>query len=79
MISEDIKRYKQIISEMSASKLLAALNDSRLDVDERFAVEWIDLFCKSLKETAFAMNIEERQLNRYLQRARLKVLKQILK
>lgn len=78
-ITPAIKQYKDMVSSLNASELLTVLNNSRLTVDERFAIEWIDLFCKSIKETSYAMHIEERQLNRYLQRARLKVLKQILK
>lgn len=79
MISQEIKRYKEMVSSLNASELLAILNNSRLTVDERFAVEWVDLFCKTLKETSNAMDTDERQVNRYLQRARLKILKQILK
>lgn len=78
-ITPNIKRYKEMVSKLNASELLAILNNSRLTVDERFAIEWVDLFCRSLKETAYAMQTEERQLNRYLQRARLKALKQIKK
>lgn len=79
MISNEIKRYKETVSTLNASELLAVLNNSRLSRDERFAVELIDLYGKSIKETSFTMDIDIRLVNKYLNRARLKILKQIFK
>lgn len=79
MISEEIKRYKEAVSNLNASELLAALTNSRLSKDERFAVELIDLYGKSVKEASATMDIDIRLVNKYLSRARLKILKQIFK
>lgn len=79
MISEEIKRYKETVSTLNVSELLAVLNNSRLSRDERFAVELIDLYGKSIKEASFTMDIDIRLVNKYLNRARLKILKQIFK
>ena len=37
------KRYKETVSNLNASELLAVLNNSRLSTYERFAVELIEL------------------------------------
>ena len=79
MISDEIKRYKETVSTLNASELLAVLNNSRLSRDERFAVELIDLYGKSVKEASSIMDIDIRLVNKYLNRARLKILKQIFK
>lgn len=78
MISDEIKRYKETVSNLNASELLAVLNNSRLSKDERFAVELIDLYGKSIKEASFTMNADMRQVNRWLHKARIKIQKQIL-
>lgn len=78
-ISPEIKRYKETVSNLNASELLAVLNNSRLNKDERFAVELIDLYGKSIKEASFVMNADMRQVNRWLHKARCKILKQIFK
>lgn len=79
MISKEIKRYKETVSTLNANELLAVLNNSRLSVDQRYAVELIDLYGKSLKQAANTMNTDQRQVARWLQKARLKILKQIFK
>lgn len=78
-ISPEIKRYKQTVSSLNVQELLAVLNNSRLSVDERYAVELIDLYGKSLKEATNTMNRDQRTVARWLQKARLKILKQIFK
>lgn len=78
-ISPEIKRYKETVSNLNASELLAVLNNSRLNKDERFAVELIDLYGKSIKEASFTMNADMRQINKWLHNARVKILKQIFK
>ena len=78
-ISPEIKRYKETVSNLNASELLAVLNNSRLNKDERFAVELIDLYGKSIKEASFTMNADMRQINKWLHNARIKILKQIFK
>ena len=42
-ITPEIKRYKETVSNLNTSELLAVLNNSRLSADERFSVEPIDL------------------------------------
>lgn len=79
MITEEIKRYKETVSSLNVQELLAVLNNSRLSTDERFAVELIDLYGKSVKEASSTMDIDIRLVNKYLNRARLKILKQIFK
>jgi len=79
MITEDIKKYKETVSTLNASELLAVLNNSRLSKDERFAVELIDLYGKSIKQASNAMDADMRQVNRWLHKARVKILKQIFK
>ena len=61
---------------MNASELLAVLNNSRLSTDERFAIELINLYGKSIKEAANIMNVDMRQIDKWLQKARLKIIKQ---
>ena len=78
-ISPEIKRYKETVSNLNASELLAVLNNSRLNKDERFAVELIDLYGKSIKEASFTMNADMRQINKWLHNARVKILKQVFK
>jgi len=78
-ISPEIKRYKEAISNLNASELLMALNNCRLNKDERFAVELIDLYGKSIKEASGIMDIDMRLINKYLHKARVKILKQIFK
>lgn len=64
MITEDIKKYKETVSTLNASELLAVLNNSRLSKDERFAVELIDLYGKSIKQASNTMDADMRQVNR---------------
>ena len=78
-ITPEIKRYKKAVSNLNASELLAALNNSRLSRDERFTVELIDLYGKSIKQAANTMDTDMRQINRWLHKARVKILKQIFK
>ena len=78
-ITPEIKRYKETVSNLNASELLAVLNNSRLSKDERFAVELIDLYGKSIKQASNAMDVDMRQVNRWLHKARVKILKQIFK
>ena len=78
-ISPEIRQYKKAVDSLNISELLAALNNSRLSVDERFAVELIDLYGKSIKQASYEMNTDMRQVNRWLHKARIKVLKQIFK
>ena len=78
-ISPEIKRYKQTVSTLNAQELLAVLNNSRLNKDERFAVELIDLYGKSIKQASFTMNVDMRQVNKWLHNGRVKILKQIFK
>ena len=78
-ISPEIKRYKETVSTLNAQELLAVLNNSRLSKDERFAVELIDLYGKSIKQASNAMDADMRQVNRWLHKARCKILKQIFK
>ena len=79
MISDEIRRYKQAVSSLNVQELLTVLNNSRLSVDERYTVELIDLYGKSLKEATEILNRDPRQINRWLNRARLKILKQVFK
>ena len=78
-ISPEIKRYKETVSTLNAQELLAVLNNSRLSKDERFAVELIDLYGKSIKQASNTMDADMRQVDRWLQKARLKICKQIFK
>lgn len=78
-ISPKIKQYKKAVDSLNASELSAALTNSRLNTDERFAIELVDLYSKSIKEAANIMDTDMRQINRWLHKARLKVLKQIFK
>lgn len=78
-ISPDICKYKKTVSNLNASELLAVLNNSRLSVDERYTVELIDLYGKSLKQAADTMDVDIRQVNRWLHKARIKIVKQIFK
>lgn len=75
-ITPEIKRYKETVSTLNVKELLAVLNNSRLSRDERFVVELIDLYGKSIKEASFTMNADMRQVDRWLQKARLKIIKQ---
>lgn len=79
MISEEIRRYKQAVSSLNVQELLAVLDNSRLSVDERYVVELVDLYGKSLKEATDIINRDPRQINRWLNKARLKILKQVFK
>lgn len=78
-ISPEIKRYKETVSTLNAQELLAVLNNSRLSKDERFAVELIDLYGKSIKQASNTMDADMRQINKWLHNARVKILKQIFK
>lgn len=78
-ISAKIKRYKKAVESLTVEELLTALNNSRLSTDERFAIELTDVYQKSNKETAVKMNTDERQVRRWLNSARKKILKQIFK
>lgn len=78
-ITPEIKRYKKAVSNLNASELLAALNNSRLSADERFTIELIDLYGKSIKQAANTMDTDMRQINRWLHKGRIKILKQIFK
>lgn len=74
-----IKRYKKTVSTLNVQELLAVLNNSRLSTDERYAVELIDLYGKSIKQAANTMDTDMRQVNRWLHKARVKIVKQIFK
>ena len=78
-ITPEIKRYKETVSNLNASELLAVLNNSRLSRDERVVVELIDLYGKSIKEAANTMDVDMRQVCRWLQKARKKILLQVFK
>lgn len=78
-ISPEIKRYKETVSTLNVKELLAVLNNSRLSRDERFVVELIDLYGKSIKEAANTMDVDMRQIDRWLQKARKKILLQVFK
>lgn len=78
-ISPEIKRYKETVSTLNVKELLAVLNNSRLSRDERFVVELIDLYGKSIKEAANTMDTDMRQINKWLHNARVKILKQVFK
>lgn len=78
-ISPEIKRYKETVSTLNVRELLAVLNNSRLNTDERFVVELIDLYGKSLKQASFTMDADMRQINKWLHNARIKILKQVFK
>lgn len=78
-ISAKIRRYKKAVESLTVEELLTALNNSRLSTDERFAIELTDVYQKSNKETAVKMNTDERQIRRWLNSARKKILKQIFK
>lgn len=79
MISDEIRRYKQAVSSLNVQELLTVLNNSRLSREERFVVELIDLYGKSIKEASFTMDADMRQVNRWLHKGRVKILKQIFK
>lgn len=78
-ISAKIRRYKKAVESLTVEELLTALNNSRLSTDERFAIELTDVYQKSNKEIAVKMNTDERQVRRWLNSARKKILKQIFK
>lgn len=78
-ISPEIKRYKETVSTLNVQELLAVLNNSRLNTDERFVVELIDLYGKSIKQAANTMDVDMRQINKWLHNARIKILKQVFK
>lgn len=78
-ITPEIKRYKETVSTLNVKELLAVLNNSRLSRDERFVVELIDLYGKSIKEAANTMDVDMRQINKWLHNARVKILKQVFK
>lgn len=78
-ISPEIKQYKETVSTLNVKELLAVLNNSRLSRDERFVVELIDLYGKSIKEAANTMDVDMRQINKWLHSARVKILKQVFK
>lgn len=78
-ITPVIKKYKKAVSNLNAKELLAVLKNSRLSRDERFVVELVDLYGKSLKEASFTMDADGRQINRWLHKAREKIYKQIFK
>lgn len=80
MITPDIKRYKKIIEYMNIPELVSVINNSRLTPDERIAVELIDIQGNSLKQASDKLNIEDsRKVAKWLQKARIKILKQSLK
>ena len=79
MISDEIKRYKQAVSSLNVQELLTVLNNSRLSVDERYTVALIDLYGNSLKEACNATGLDQRVVSKRLNKARLKILKQVFK
>lgn len=78
-ITPKIRGYKKRISYLNAKELVVLIKNARLTRDERYAVELIDLYCKPIKEAAETMQTEERQINRWLHKARLKIMKQMFK
>lgn len=78
-ISPEILKYKQTVDSLNAEELLTVLNNSRLNKDERFAIELTDIYQKSNKQAAQIMNIDQRQLGRYLHSGRKKVIKRFFK
>lgn len=79
MISRKIKKYKETVSGLNAQELLAVFKNSRLSTDERYAVELTDLYGKSIKEAANTMNTDTRQITRWMNKARKKIMKQVFK
>lgn len=69
--------YKAYIYGLNADELVEVVRLARLDGEERRALEEIDIYERRLKETAYAMNMEPRQFDRILQRARDKVIRRV--
>lgn len=69
--------YKAFIDNLNADELVEVVRLARLDGDEKRAFEEIDIYERRLKETAYAMNMDPRQFDRILQRARDKVIKRV--
>lgn len=78
-ISPRIRKYKATVAGLNIQELATVFNNSRLTVDEKFALELVDLYNKPTKEAALIMNTCERQLGRWLHSGRIKILKQIFK
>ena len=78
-ITPKIKNYKKRIDSLNAKELVELIKNSRLTNDERYAVELVDLYCKTIKEAAEIMDNDCRQVNRWLHKARLKIQKQMFK
>lgn len=78
-ITPEIELYKKTVDTMTADELVAVLDNSRLNPDERFAVELKDLYQRTTKQCADIMDVEERQFARYLQSGRKKIIRRIKK
>lgn len=74
-----IAKYKNTVDSLTADELLTVLNNSRLNDEERFAVELKDVCQKTTKQAADIMNLEERQFARYLRSGREKIIKRFFK
>lgn len=79
MLSPRIRKYKKAIECLNVDELIEILKKARLTNEERTAVELSDVYMKPHKHCAELMSLEERQFNKYLNRARTKIYKQILK
>lgn len=71
--------YKAFIDGLNADELAEVVRLARLGGEEKRALEEVDIYERRLKETAYAMNMDQRQFDRILQRARDKIIKRVLK
>ena len=74
----NISEYKEYIDRLNADELVEAVRLARLCGEEKTVLEEIDIYERRQKEVAQQLNLELRQLDKILQRARNKLIKRVL-
>lgn len=74
----NIREYKSTIDELNADELVEIVRLARLSDVEKTAFEEIDIYERRFKEVSQKLDIDVRQLDKVLNRARDKVIKRVL-
>lgn len=74
----NIRDYKKIIDELNADELVEIVRLARLSDVEKRVFEEIDIYERRFKDVSQKMDIDIRQLDKILNRARDKVIKRVL-
>lgn len=72
-----LAEYKEIIDKMTADELVEVIRLARLSGVEREVVELVDIYEYRLKDVYIKLDLEPRNLDKILNRARDKIIRRV--